>query len=118
MDVWQLLVEFSRELDAAEALFIQQEPLIFQEEPLISQEEPLIFQEKPLIFRQEPGNLGAESAGSARTFSILYLRAHACIMRGRTRELNGNLEPKCGAFAELRVDADFTIHAVDHRLAD
>ncbi|MBQ9569157.1 MAG: hypothetical protein IJR24_03630, partial [Alloprevotella sp.] len=79
MDVWQLLVEFSRELDAAEALFIQQEPLIFQEEPLI-------FQEKPLIFRQEPGNLGAESAGSARTFSKLYLRACSRIMRARVRE--------------------------------
>ena len=85
MDTRLVLVEFSRELDAAEAPVDWQEPLIFQAEPLIFQAEPLIFQAEAPVGCPKPWDLGVESAESAGTFSKLYLRACPRIMRARSR---------------------------------
>ena len=46
MGVKWLLVEFSRELDDAEAPDVQQEPLFWQQEPVIFQAEPPVWQSK------------------------------------------------------------------------
>ena len=64
------MVEFSRELDAAEAPVIQAEALIFQAEPLI-------FQAEAPVDCPKPWDLGGESVESARTFSKLYTHARA-----------------------------------------
>ena len=83
------MVEFSRELDAAEApviqaepLFCQQEPVIFRAEPLFCQQEPVIFRAEPPVDRLELGILGARGAGGAGTF-LLAIYARTRIMRAR-----------------------------------
>ena len=55
------MVEFSRELDDAEAPVIQQEPLF-------RQQEPVIFQAKAPVDCPKPGNLGVESVESVAKF--------------------------------------------------
>ena len=70
MGIRLLLLEFSRELDAAEALVVQAEPLNLQQEPLI-------FQAEAPVDYPKPGNLGAEGAESAGTFLKCYAGAHA-----------------------------------------
>ena len=67
MGVKWLLVEFSRELDKAEAPVDWQEPLFWQQEPVI-------FQAEPPVDCPKPWDLGVESVESARTFSKLYPR--------------------------------------------
>ena len=69
------MVEFSRELDDAEAPVIQQEPLF-------RQQEPVIFQAKAPVDCPKPGNLGAGGAGGAGTF-LLAIYARTRIMRAR-----------------------------------
>ena len=69
------MVEFSRELDAAEA------PVI-QAEPLFCQQEPVIFRAEPPVDRPELGILGARGARGAGTF-LLAIYARARIMRSR-----------------------------------
>ena len=76
MDVRLLLVEFSRELDEAEA------PVI-QAEALFRQQEAVIFQAEAPVDCPKPWDLGVRGA---RTFSKLYLRAFPRIMRGHARE--------------------------------
>ena len=61
MDARLLLVEFSRELDAAEA------PVI-QAEALFRQQEPAIFQAEAPVGCPKPWDLGVESAESASIF--------------------------------------------------
>ena len=73
------MVEFSRELDEAEAPVIQAEALFWQQEPAI-------FQAEAPVDGPKPWDLGVESVESARTFSKLYTRACPRIMRGRVRE--------------------------------
>ena len=79
MDVRLLLVEFSGELDEAEA------PVI-QAEALFRQQEAVIFQAEAPVDCPKPWDLGVEGVESARTFSKLYLRACPRIMRVRVRE--------------------------------
>ena len=67
MDVRLLLVEFSRELDEAEA------PVI-QAEALFRQQEAAIFQAEAPVDCPKPWDLGVESVESARTF-LNYIRA-------------------------------------------
>jgi len=73
------LVEFSGELEAAEAPVIQQEALIFQAEPLI-------FQAEAPVDCPKPWDLGVESVESARIFLKQYTRDRERIMRDRARE--------------------------------
>ena len=79
MSVRLLSVEFSRELDAAEA------PVI-QAEPLFRQQEPVIFQAEAPVDCPKPWDLGVRGVRGARTFSKLYLRACPRIMRALVRE--------------------------------
>ena len=73
------MVEFSGELDEAEA------PVI-QAEALFRQQEAVIFQAEAPVDCPKPWDLGVESVESARTFSKLYTRAFPRIMRARVHE--------------------------------
>ena len=53
MGVKWLMVEFSRELDDAEAPVIQQEPLFWQQEPVNFQQEPVIFQAEAPVWQSK-----------------------------------------------------------------
>ena len=93
MDARQLLVEFLRELDAAEAPLERQEPLLkvkqlfyFYRSLLFSKRRLLFSKRRLLLVVPNLGILGVESAESAGTFSKLYLRAFPRIMRARVRE--------------------------------